>query len=45
MMLEVGVHHCELAEFRDWAKEATMAPPPPGAVTVLEEIDVVENDV
>lgn len=45
MMLEIGVHHCELAEFRDWAKEATMAPPPPGAVTVLEGIDVVENDV
>lgn len=34
MMLEIGIHHCELAEVKDWRNIATVPPPPPGAVTV-----------
>ena len=43
MMLELGVHHCELVEIHN-ASEFRHVPPPPKAVTQAEVLNIVEYD-
>lgn len=41
MMLELGVHHCELVDIHNGAE---LPPPPPEAVTSVEVLNIVESD-